>query len=72
MAFFQIQEIPSVFINTDFIERFHFASDADGTGSLAIHFVSGENVTFTGNQGAEAYQELINVLTEEQQEDDED
>ena len=70
MAFFQIQDTPSVFINTDFIERFHFNSDADGTGSLTIHFVSGENVTFTGAQGSEAYQELIDVLTEEQEDED--
>jgi hypothetical protein len=71
MAFFQIQETPSVFINTDFIERFQLTPDPeDGGGSLTIHFVSGENVTFTGAQGADAYHELIDVLTEEQAEED--
>jgi hypothetical protein len=65
MAFFQIQETPSVFINTDFIERFHYASDIEGTGNLTIHFVSGENISFTGTQGPIAHELLIEVLGNE-------
>lgn len=67
MAFFQIQETPSVFINTDYIERFQFAYDSEDseTGTLNIHFVSGETVTFTGPQGLASYESLIEVLGEE-------
>ena len=67
MAFFQIQESPSIFINTDYIERFQFSYDSEGsdTGTLNIHFVSGEPVTFTGEQGLAGYEALIEVLGEE-------
>lgn len=67
MAFFQIQESPSVFINTDYVERFQFTYDSEGseTGTLTIHFVSGETVTFTGEQGLAGYETLIEVLGEE-------
>ena len=65
MAFFQIQETPSVFINTDFIERFHYTSDVEGAGNLTVHFVSGENLSFTGIQGATSYELLIEVLANE-------
>lgn len=69
MAFFQIQETPSVFINTDFIERFQFSEEDGDFGTLTIHFVSGETVTFSGQQGPAAYGSLIDVLTEEVQEE---
>jgi hypothetical protein len=67
MAFFQIQESPSVFVNTDYVERFHFAYDpeATDTGTLTIHFVSGETLTFTGAHGLAGYESLIEVLGEE-------
>ena len=67
MAFFQIQETPSVFINTDYVERFQFTYDSEDsdTGTLTIHFVSGETVTFTGEQGLAGYETLIEVLGEE-------
>ena len=68
MAFFQIQDEPSVFINTDYIERFQFTEETDGIGTLTIHFVSGESMTFSGQQGPTAYGSLIDVLTEESQE----
>ena len=48
MAFFQIQETPSVYVNTDYIERFHFATDVEGSGNLTIHFVSGDMLWLTG------------------------
>lgn len=72
MAFFQIQEIPSVFINTDYIERFQYTADAESetSGTLTIHFVSGETLAFTGAHGPEAYEELISVLTQEEQDHD--
>jgi hypothetical protein len=71
MAFFQIQDTPSVFINTDYIERFHFSADAESIeqGTLTIHFVSGENITFTGQQGLSAHESLIEVLSEESREE---
>ena len=69
MAFFQIQDSPSVFINTDFIERFQFTEETDEVGTLTIHFVSGEQMTFSGQQGPTAYGSLIDVLTEESQEE---
>ena len=67
MAFFQIQESPSVFLNTDYIERFHFAYESEVTdaGTLTIHFVSGETLTFSGEQGLASYETLIEVLGEE-------
>ena len=65
MSFFQIQETPSVFVNTDFIERFHYATDIEGTGNLTIHFVSGETISFTGTQGPAAHELLIEVLVNE-------
>jgi hypothetical protein len=65
MAFFQIQETPSVYVNTDYIERFHFATDTESTGNLTIHFVSGENISFTGAQGPAAHELLMEVLSEE-------
>ncbi|RYD42991.1 MAG: hypothetical protein EOP83_32190 [Verrucomicrobiaceae bacterium] len=72
MAFFQIQESPSVFLNTDYIERFQFSYDpeATDTGNLTIHFVSGENVTFNGAQGLASYETLLEVLGEEGVEED--
>jgi hypothetical protein len=69
MAFFQIQDTPSVFINTDFIERFQFTEETEEIGTLTIHFVSGESMTFSAQQGPIAYQSLIDVLTEESQEE---
>lgn len=67
MAFFQIQDTPSVFINTDYIERFQFSPDAESVegGTLAIHFVSGETITFSGPQGLSSHETLIEVLSEE-------
>lgn len=65
MAFFQIQETPSVYVNTDYIERFQFVIDAEGSGNLTIHFVSGESLSFTGAQGPLAHDALMEVLAEE-------
>jgi len=70
MAFFQIQDTPSVFINTDYIERFQFTPDSESTGSgtLVIHFVSGETISFAGQQGLASHETLIEVLSEESRE----
>jgi hypothetical protein len=70
MAFFQIQDSPSVFINTDYIERFQFTEETEDIGTLTIHFISGEQMTFSGPQGHIAYGTLIDVLTEESQEEE--
>lgn len=65
MAFFQIQESPSIHINTDYLERFQFSSDAEGSGNLTLHFVSGETITFTGADAPAAHDLLLEVLSEE-------
>jgi hypothetical protein len=69
MAFFEIQETPSVYVNTDYIERFNFTIDSEGSGNLTIHFVSGENISFTGAQGPAAHELLMEVLAEESSEE---
>lgn len=68
MAFFEIQDTPSVYVNTDYMERFQYTSDAEGSGNLTIHFVSGENLSFTGPQGSIAHELLMEVLSDESDE----